>query len=176
MDKGLLEIYTGDGKGKTTAAVGLGIRAAGRGMKVVMIQFLKGGDTGELMFLGDRFENFRIHRFKSTEKFITSMSGTELDELKTISMKGLALAREIMESRKCDILILDEFFGLINHGIADINYALDIAMARPDTMELVLTGRDAPAEFIEIADLVSEIQCVKHPYDEGVEARTGIER
>ncbi len=176
MERGLIQIYTGNGKGKTTAAVGQGIRAAGRGMKVKMIQFLKSGDSGEVLCIGGNIKNFEIHGFKHSGKFIKSMGPDELIGLASETEQGMALAETIMREESCDILILDEFFVVIHNGLMTVEKAISLAASRPGSMELILTGRNAPREFIDMADLVTEMVCIRHPLNRGISARTGIER
>ncbi|MBN2040592.1 MAG: cob(I)yrinic acid a,c-diamide adenosyltransferase [Spirochaetes bacterium] len=176
MEKGLVQIYTGNGKGKTTAAVGLALRAAGRNLKVIIVQFLKHPDTGEVMCLTDKIPEIEIHRFNSQTKFIRVMNDEELDKLKKETESGLDLTRKIITENKCDVLILDECMGVVNNGFISVKDFIELIKSRPETMEIVLTGRDADPELVEIADLVTEMTKIKHPYDLGIAARTGIEK
>lgn len=176
MEQGLIQIYTGHGKGKTSAAVGLGVRAAGRGLSVVMIQFLKGDDSGEVMFFRDNPGNFTIHRFKPVKKFLKALSEDERKDVARETRRGGEMALDFLKNRRCHILILDEFFGALSSGLLDRELAREIVAARPRTMELVLTGRDAPREFLDMADLVTEMKCIRHPLEKGIPAREGIER
>ena len=173
--KGLVHIYTGDGKGKTTAAIGLGIRACGRGFKVLMVQFLKGAETGEMHTLKKLEPDFVLYRGTEIKKFTWNMNAEELrltrKEQEEIFDHALAAA----QNGSCDILIMDELIGAVATGMIQIKAVADFIRNKPDKLELVLTGRDAPAELVELADYVSDIKTVKHPMDKGIPARKGIE-
>ncbi|MGM0652257.1 MAG: cob(I)yrinic acid a,c-diamide adenosyltransferase [Bacillota bacterium] len=176
MEKGYVQVYTGDGKGKTTAALGLGLRAAGRGFKVIMFQFLKGAYSGELdstLLLGGRFT---IIRLGETKKFFGALNEQEKKELREKLQEELKQVEAIMKSEDCDILILDEIMAAIHGDLLTVDQVCQLIDARPHNMELVLTGRRAPQAVIDRADLVSEVRCVKHYMDNGVLARAGIEK
>lgn len=176
MEKGYLQIYTGDGKGKTTAALGLGLRAVGSGLRVVMFQFLKGMHTGELdsvPLLGGRFQ---IIRLAESDKFVSELSAAEKEALRARLAQELDRVREVMENRSCDLLILDEIMAVIKNELLTVEEVCALVDARPPEMEMVLTGRSAPQALIRRADLVTEMTCVKHYLDQGVEARRGIEK
>ena len=176
MQKGYVQVYTGDGKGKTTAALGLGLRAAGRGFKVVMFQFLKGAYSGELdstLLLDGRFT---IVRLGETKKFFGALNEQEKKELKEKLQEELKQVEAILKSEDCDILILDEIMAALHGDLITVEQVCQLIDARPDKMELVLTGRSAPQAIIDRADLVSEMRCVKHYMDKGVPARAGIEK
>lgn len=175
MEKGYVQIYTGNGKGKTTAALGLGLRAVGSGKKVIMIQFMKGSFTGELIsakLLGGQFEIFRIGEQK---KFSWEMTEEEKEELRKQIETELFKVFQILKLQACDILILDEILGTLAGGMLSMEQVLSIIDLKPETMELVLTGRHAPKELITRADLVTEMNPIKHYYDKGVLSREGIE-
>lgn len=170
MNKGLIQIYTGNGKGKTTAALGLAMRAKGAGLKVLLAQFLKGRDTGEL----ESLRKLGIPVIRSdVRKFIPYMNPDELEKCKT--EQGRCFEDVRREAGSYDLVVLDEIFGAISTGMVDKSEAAQFVRSKPEQTEIVLTGRNAPAEFIELADYVSEIQSVKHPYDKGIGARRGIE-
>ena len=173
--KGLVHIYTGDGKGKTTASIGLGIRACGRGFKVLMVQFLKGAKTGEMDTLRKLAPDFMMHRGKGIKKFIWQMTEEEVEEFKKGQQGVFNYAVEAADSGKWDLLILDEILGAVSSNIIDLKVVVNLVKSKPDKLEIVLTGRNAPQELIDLADYVSEIQAVKHPMDKGVPARKGIE-
>lgn len=175
MKKGYVQIYTGDGKGKTTAALGLAMRAVGRGLKVAMIQFLKGVDSGELHSVQRLAPEFIIYRFESSHKFVENMSEEELEQLKREVRRGFDFAAHIMHEKSCDILILDEIMAAIHGNFITTLEVLDFIRAKPEGMELILTGRNVPEEIAEAADLITEMKAVKHYYDKGVKARKGIE-
>lgn len=170
--KGYIHIYTGDGKGKTTAAIGLAIRAAGYGMKTYMGQFMKGQHYGELTALRDHpcitIEQYGdiecVHREEITQKHIDQ------------AQHGLKQARIVMHSRQYDIIILDEINVAVWFNLISTEKVIELLKDRPDNMEVILTGRRAPEALLEMADLVSDIKEIKHYYHHGVNARTGIER
>ncbi len=175
LDKGYIQVYTGDGKGKTTAALGLGLRAVGNGLRVLMIQFLKGWSTGELAAIKGLEPNFKIIRFAETEKFIFQMSKDEKTTLKEKINDELKWLYKELDTNPCDLLILDEILGCIDTGLVDIRTLLDLINKKPGRMEIVLTGRNAPKDIIDRADLVTEMKPIKHYMDKGVAARRGIE-
>jgi len=170
--KGYIHIYTGDGKGKTTAAIGLAIRAAGYGMKTYIGQFMKGQHYGELAALRDHpcitIEQYGdvecVHREEITQKHIDQ------------AQLGLKQARKAMHSHQYDIIILDEINVAIWFDLITVEDVLELLNERPENIEFILTGRRSPKELMEIADLVSEVKEIKHYYTQGVKARTGIER
>ncbi len=176
MEKGYVQIYTGDGKGKTTAALGLGLRAVGSGLKVIMFQFLKGTPSSELdsaPLLGGRFE---IIRLAESAKFFGALDQAEKEELKARLKGEMDRVRKVLENRSCDLLILDEIMGAIHGGLLTVEEVSALVDSRPPSMELVLTGRKAPQELIDWADLVTEMNSLKHYMDRGVGARRGIEK
>jgi len=176
MEKGYVQVYTGDGKGKTTAALGLGLRAAGRGFKVIMFQFLKGAYSGELDSTPLLDGRFTIIRLGETKKFFGALNEQEKKELKEKLQEELKQVEAILKSEDCDILILDEIMAAIHGELITVEQVCELINARPGGMELVLTGRRAPQAVIDRADLVSEMCCVKHYMDKGVQARAGIEK
>ena len=157
----MLHIYTGEGKGKTTAAVGLAVRAAGAGMRVLFIQFLKDCTSSEISQL-DKLGI--ITACFGTGRFVMKVEQRD----KELARKGIALASSI----DSDLLILDEALAALKLGLIKLN---DIKGLIERQGELVITGRDAPRKLIELADYVSEIKKVKHPFDKGIKARKGIE-
>lgn len=173
--KGLVHIYTGDGKGKTTAAIGLGIRAYGRDFKVLMVQFLKGADTGEIHTLKKLEPGFLLHRSKEIKKFTWNMNEEELRETAKIQQDIFNYAVDASMCGGWDMVILDEIMGAVGTGMINLNEVVSFIKERPDNFELVLTGRNAPAELVLLADYVSEIKAVKHPLKKGIPARRGIE-
>ncbi len=172
LEKGLVQVYTGNGKGKSSAAFGLALRAIGRGLKVYIIQFIKGGfDYGEL-YIVDKLPNFTLKAF-GRGKFITEKpAGKEDVEL---AEEALALAEEVVKSGEYDIVILDEINVALNLKLIKIEKVLELIKNKPKHVELILTGRYAPNEIIEAADLVTEMKEVKHPFNKGYQARKGIE-
>jgi cob(I)alamin adenosyltransferase len=172
LETGLVQVYTGNGKGKTSAAFGLALRAIGRGLNVYVIQFIKGGfDYGELHAIKG-FPNLTLKAF-GRGKFVTTRP-PEKEDIQ-LAEKALQLAKEAVESRKYDIVILDEISVALKLELISLEEVLKIVKNKPTTVELVLTGRDAPDELIQAADLVTEMKEVKHPFHKGLKARKGIE-
>ena len=173
--KGLVHIYTGDGKGKTTAALGLGVRACGRGLKVLMVQFLKGAPTGEIYSTKKLEPGFVLQRGTETRKFTWEMN--EAEKAKTAAEQCLIFENAVRaaEGGECDLLILDEALGAISSGMLNKCAVIEFIKGKPENLELVLTGRGATSDLIELADYVSEIKAVKHPAEKGVNGRVGIE-
>jgi len=167
--KGLVHVYTGDGKGKTTAALGLAIRAVGQGMKVAFIQFVKGLPCGE-HFFAKQYNPFEIIQISIGESFKKSK-----EQLSQEARQTLAYAEQEIASGKYDLVILDEIFVAITQGLITVKQVLDLLDAKPGSVELVLTGRKAPPEIIQRSDLVTEMLMIKHPLTEGTSARRGIE-
>jgi cob(I)alamin adenosyltransferase len=171
---GYLQVYTGNGKGKTTAAMGLAFRAAGHGLKTFVAQFLKGQPTGEIDAAKKLDSFIRIEQF-GREGFITIKDSPD-DEDVSRAKAGLSQALEAMRSGDFQIVVLDEVNTAVHFKILPEEDVLDFIDQRPAAVELVLTGRYAPASFIDRADLVTEMKPVKHYFDRGVKAREGIEK
>jgi cob(I)alamin adenosyltransferase len=172
LEKGLVQVYTGNGKGKTTAAFGLALRAIGRGLKVYIIQFIKGGfDYGEL-YIVDKLPNLALKAF-GRGRFVTEKPAEKVDV--EFAEEALVLAEEVVKSGEYDIVILDEINVALNLKLVKIEKVLKLIKNKPKHVELVLTGRYAPNEIVEAADLVTEMKEVKHPFNEGFQARKGIE-
>ncbi len=173
--KGLVHIYTGDGKGKTTAAVGLGVRACGCGLKVLMVQFLKGSGSGELSALKKLEPGFSVYRSEQVHKFTWQMDEAEKTVISERQRELLDYAASQMSANNFDLVILDEIMAVIREGMIRTDEVADLVRNRPEGVELVLTGRNAPKELVDLADYVSEITKVKHPMDKGAPPRKGIE-
>ncbi len=171
----MVQVYTGNGKGKTTAALGLGLRAAGRGLRVKMVQFMKGTDTGELHSVKLLGDNFEIVRFQQTTKFIWSLSKAEREQLRADIQEAWAWVLRAATEGKCDLLILDEILAVIENDLLDLDSVLNLINNRPSHLEIVLTGRNLPLPILEAADLVTEMNEVKHYFHAGIPARRGIE-
>ena len=168
----LLIVYTGNGKGKTTAALGQALRAAGHGFKVCIIQFIKNlKDTGEVKALEALADLVEIHTTGSG----FTWKAKNKDELKKVAEQGWALAREKIMSRNYDMIILDEFTYPLEYNLIDEAEALEFFSEIPPGQHLIITGRGASPALIARADLVTEMQEVKHPYKSGVKAQKGIE-
>jgi cob(I)alamin adenosyltransferase len=171
---GYVQVYTGNGKGKTTAALGLAFRAAGHGLRTYIAQFLKARPTGEIE-AAKRLDPLLIIEQFGREGFITVKEGPDDEDIER-ARTGLAKAREAMLSGKYRIVILDEINTAVHFKILPEAEVMDLLDKRPADVELVLTGRYAPASFIDRADLVTEMTEVKHYFDQGVTAREGIEK
>lgn len=174
-DGGLIHIYTGDGKGKTTAALGLALRCSGHGNRVLLVQFLKSRPTGELKSLS-YLPNIELLRGKETKKFTFQMNAEEKAQVLQDHMALFARVREKCQQEQPDLLIMDEVIGACNTGVFDENALVEFLKTKPGELEVVLTGRKPSDQLIELADYVSEICKRKHPFDRGIPARTGVER
>ncbi|MFH1668208.1 MAG: cob(I)yrinic acid a,c-diamide adenosyltransferase [Candidatus Komeilibacteria bacterium] len=173
---GQIQIYTGDCKGKTTASLGLAMRARGRGFKVAVVFFDKGdfdyGERNSLEKLGIDFWVTGCVRFDSIKKeFRFGVEDEDIAE----GAKGLVIFRQLLKEQKYDIVILDEINSSLALGIVNQEKFLEIMAEKPKNVELILTGRNAPPEIIELANLVTEMKMIKHYFYQGVEAREGIE-
>ena len=166
----MIHLYTGEGKGKTTAAMGLAIRAAGRGRNVVIVQFLKGGDTGELVSL-EHIPNIKVFRNREHYGFFRSVSEEIRSKIIQENNENLKAAL----AAPYDLLVLDEVCAAYNLGALDRELVDDLIRNCPEDTELALTGRNPPQHFCDAADYISQIDKVKHPFDRGVPAREGIE-
>lgn len=175
MKKGYVQVYTGNGKGKTTAALGLGFRAVGRGFKVLLVQFLKAMETGELESIA-RFDNFAVKRLGETKKFSWTLTKEEKDELVNNTQREWKELNQWLQVNPVDVLILDEVMGALKVGLISTQQLADFIDNKPEGMELILTGREVPKEIEDRADLITEMRKIKHYYDQGVPSRDGIER
>jgi cob(I)alamin adenosyltransferase len=172
LEQGIIQVYTGNGKGKTTAALGQAMRACGHGLKVLMIQFMKGSTNYGEVRLAGAIPGFELVQ-SGLPTFVKKFAPSEEDL--RLAAEGLALARKAIKDGACDMLILDEINVAVDYGLVKLEDALALLASRPPAMEIILTGRYAPAEFLEIADLVTEMREVKHHYASGKEMREGIE-
>ena len=171
--KGLIIVHTGPGKGKTTAALGLAFRAVGSGLRVLMVQFLKGswhyGELDAAAVFGDKFV------IRPMGKGFVKLGG-ELDpEHVRAAEEAWAFAREKIFSREYDMIVLDEINYTISYGLLPVGPVVEALQQKPDELHVILTGRNAHADIVELADLVTEMREVKHPYQKGIEAQRGIE-
>lgn len=171
MQRGLVQVYTGEGKGKTTAATGLLVRALGQGMRVLLVRFFKPAEppSGEVLFLegakGLRILNAGVGVFGAAQR----------EELLRSVHDTFAKARQLLAEDGFDLVVLDEINNVLHRGLIDLDEFLGFLDIRPAGTELILTGRNAPAEVVRRADLVSRIEAVKHPCQAGIGARRGIE-
>ncbi len=175
LDKGLVQVYTGESKGKTTAALGQAFRAVGSGYRVYMVQFLKGGPSGELNTVKKLEPDFQIFRFEKDRGFFWTLSDGEKEELAGEIREALDFVRKVFREESCNILILDEIMGVIHNNLISEEEVCDLIRSKPEKMELILTGRDVPQSIKEMAHLVTEMRLVKHPFEQGIGAREGIE-
>lgn len=172
---GLIHIYCGDGKGKTTAAVGLAVRCAGRGNKVLLVQFLKSRDSGELYSLA-KLPDIEVMRGKESKKFTFQMNEEEKSALLIEHNKMFEQVLAKIKNGGYSLLILDEVIGALNAKVFEMPKLIEFLRHKPENLEVVLTGRNPAPELVEIADYVSEMRKVKHPMDKGITAREGIEK
>jgi len=189
---GLVQVYTGEGKGKTTAALGLAFRAVGHGFRVHIIQYLKGRNyAGELFSAQKLAPNLTISQFgrgcrisaliQQGYKKCTGCGncfikdrGVDKEDFEFIEM-AMGQAWDFVDNRKCDILVLDEIGNAIRYGLVTSNQVLELIKAKPADMEIILTGRGISQEVLDAADLVTEMKMVKHPFKKGIPSRRGIE-
>jgi cob(I)alamin adenosyltransferase len=172
LERGLIQVYTGDGKGKTTCALGLALRAVGHGLQVYMIQFMKGRPTGEAAAAARLAPDFTLRSFGRPG--LVNLRSPAPEDLALVQ-DGFSLGRGIIKSGNHDLVILDEINLTLTYGLLPLDEVLDLLRHRPPWVEVVLTGRAAPPELIELADLVTEMHPVKHYYQAGIPARKGIE-
>jgi len=178
LEKGLVQIYTGDGKGKTTAAFGLALRAAGQGNKVLIYQFLKplSLDVGERFALQLGAVRIRVEALDTPWDMSKSLDDEKaVAKMQAAINQALERLAQTAEKRFYNVLILDEIVFCLSKGLAKFEDVKDIIDRRDPAVEIVLTGRGATEELIELADLVTEMKNIKHPFDKGLCARRGIE-
>lgn len=173
MEKGLIQVYTGNGKGKTTASLGLALRAVGHGHKVLVIQFMKGNiNYGELES-SKRLSPYLTIKQMGRETFVSKSNPDPIDI--RLAQDGFALAKKAIAGKEYDIVILDEINVAVDYGLIPLSELLQLIDSKPATVELILTGRNAKPEILEKADLATEMVELKHYYQNGVQAREGIE-
>lgn len=169
MERGLLHLYWGDGKGKTTAAMGLALRALGSGKRVVIVQFLKGGRSGEIPLLEQLGAS--IYRGKAGQKFVFQMNEEEKAATRALQNENLRRAM----AQPADLLVLDEAGSAWELNMIDPDLLKQAVLHRPAGQECVLTAHQAPEWMLEAADYCTEMKCIRHPYQKGIAAREGIE-
>jgi cob(I)alamin adenosyltransferase len=173
LSQGLIQVYTGDGKGKTTCALGLALRAIGQGFQVFMVQFMKGWGTGEALIAARRLApDFTLRHFGRPA--LVNLKNPDPEDLALIR-EAWDLARQVITVGEHDLVILDEINVALAYNLIPLPEALEALRRRPPWVEVVLTGRQAPPELIELADLVTEMRPLKHYFEAGVPARRGIE-
>ena len=171
-NKGLVFVYTGNGKGKTTAAMGQALRAVGHGLKVLVIQFMKGKKYGEVIACEKFLPAITICPC-GLDSFVMSGNPAPVDI--DLAQQGLNLARNALSSGEYNMVILDEINVALDFGLVSVNDVVEMIRGKAANVDVVLTGRYAPPEIIEIADTVSEVNEVKHHYSTGLKERAGIE-
>ncbi len=171
--QGRVIVLTGDGKGKTTSALGMALRAVGSGLTVLMVQFIKAARTGEHEAAARLAPDFEIRQ--AGRGFLPPHGDVPLAEHRRAARDGLALVRDFLEGRRWDMVIADELLTAVALELVMVEEALALLEARPEDVHLVLTGRGAPEEVLARADLVTEMRCVRHPCGEGAGPERGIE-
>jgi cob(I)alamin adenosyltransferase len=172
--QGLLIVHTGNGKGKTTAALGMGLRAWGQGLRVLVIQFIKGNwKYGELKAAERMGPDFVIRQMG--EGFVKGADEETMTDHKSAAAEALQMAKTEIVSGKWDMIILDEINYAVKYGLVPVEQVLELAEAKPALLHLVFTGRDAHPAVIDKADVVTEMKEIKHPYKKGVKAQKGVE-
>lgn len=170
--RGYVQVYTGDGKGKTTAAIGLAVRAAGAGLRVFIAQFIKQGDYSEIKTLKRLSDTITVEQY-GLGRFVDGKPTLEDIDMAT---EGLTRAKQIMLSGEYDVIILEEANVAVKYGLIPVQDLIDVIIAKPEGVEMVITGRNASPLIMDMADLVTEMKPVKHYYNNGVGARLGIEK
>ncbi len=173
--RNLIHIYTGDGKGKTTAAVGLSIRYAGCGGKVIFSQFLKDNKSSEFNIL-NKIDAIQLVLCDELFGFYSKMNDETKEKAKDVYCKYLQKIIDMATKQDIQMLVLDEVIDAYNYNLVDREYFLEFLRNKPDKLEVIMTGRNPEKELLELADYVSEVVKVKHPYDKGIPARVGIEK
>lgn len=174
MSRGLVHVYTGDGKGKTSAALGIALRALGWGLKVSMVQFIKGYPKLGEMMAAERFPGeFDVRQFALD-------LSRDIDEAKVLKRRAQAeeamqYAEAIVTGGLYDIVILDEINNAMHYGLIEVERVLSLIRNKPPLIELILTGRNAPQEIIDAADYATDMKLIHHPYDKSIQARPGID-
>ncbi len=172
LPQGLIQVYTGDGKGKTTCALGLGLRAVGQGLKVYMVQFMKGRETGEARAAARLAPDLTLRAFGRPG--LVNLRSPAAEDL-ALAHEALDLAKALINAGEHDLVILDEINLALTYNLVPLDEVLKMLRERPGWVEVVLTGRQAPPELLALADLVTEMRPIKHYYEAGVKARRGIE-
>jgi len=173
LEQGFIQVYTGNGKGKTTAAIGLAVRALGAGLKVYFVQFMKNYPYGEIKILESLKPNLVLKRY-GTDDFVFKKKPPAAELINEMS-DGLREAKQAMLSGKYDLIILDEILVSIYFKIFSVQDVINFLKEKPHCAEVVLTGRYSPPEINDLADLVSEIREIKHYYQNGIQSRSGID-
>lgn len=174
IENGLVHVYTGTGKGKTTVSLGLALRAMGWGLRVCMVQFIKGyADIGEAKFADMSQGQFTIRQFAIDLSM--GIGAHKVLQRKKQAAQALEYASDVIYSGEYDLVIMDEINNAMHFGLIDPEDVITLMRNKPKHVELVLTGRDAPESIIESADYVTDLQMIKHPYEKGIKARAGVD-
>ena len=175
--RGLVIVNTGDGKGKTTASLGLAVRAAGNGFRVLIIQFIKGrwktGESQSLLKLAPNIQIVRMGMGFTIERLRDPR--IPIEEHEEAATRAFERAREVVLADEYDMIVLDEILGSIKANLIGLDDVLGLIRDKPERLHLVLTGRGAPPELVDAADLVTEMKMIKHPFQQGIKAQRGIE-
>jgi cob(I)alamin adenosyltransferase len=172
LDQGCVQVYTGNGKGKTTASLGLALRAVGRGLKVCVFQFIKGGGRYGEHLAADNLAPLLTIIQTGRPGWVNTK---DITEDRQVAQEAYIQAEKLLTSGEYDLFICDEINGAVGFGLLDVDQVLELIRRKPEKTELVLTGRNADDRVMEAADLVTEMREIKHYYKAGVPARTGIE-
>lgn len=171
-DRGFIYVFTGEGKGKTTAAIGQAVRSVGQGWKVLIIQFIKQIISGEV----EPLKKLGIEIYPMGMGYVGILTDQKEKEIHIqVAEKAFDFAKKKVNGGSYDLLILDEINNSVQLGLLDVSEVIDFLKTKPEKLSVIITGRGAPKEFVEIADLVSEIKDIKHPYEKGAKAKKGIE-
>lgn len=173
-EKGRIHIYCGDGKGKTTAAIGLIVRASGRGKRTLLVRFLKKEDSGELFVL-DAISEVERMKMPDTKGFYWTLKDEEREELKKAYHDAWEVIQKKAVSGAYDLLVMDELMAAYGYGLVPREEVVRFLKEKPEHLEVVMTGRDPDEAILSQADYISEIRAVRHPFEKGVPAREGIE-
>lgn len=174
IENGLVSVYTGPGRGKTTAALGLTLRVLGWGGRVCMVQFIKGfAELGEVKFSAEFADRFVLRQFANDES--PSIRENDVLARREAAEAAMGFAEEAVGGGEYDLVILDEINNALHYNLISLARVIKLIENKPKHVELVLTGRNAPAEVLEIADYVTEMKLVKHPFEKGISARRGVD-
>lgn len=171
-DKGFIYVFTGNGKGKTTAAIGQAVRSVGQGWKVLIVQFIKQIISGEV----EPLRKLGVEIYPMGMGYVGILTDQKEKEIHVqAAEKAFDFAKKKIAEGDYDLLILDEVNNAVHLGLLDVSEVLDFLKSKPEKLSVILTGRDSPKEFIKMGDLVSEVKDIKHPYEKGISAKKGIE-
>ena len=174
IQEGLVHVYTGEGKGKTTAALGIALRAVGWGARVCVVQFIKGySEIGEAKFAAQMPDRLALKQFAID--LTRTIDEADVLERELAAEEAMAWAEQVVSQGEFDVVILDEINNALHYGLIPIPRVLSMIAGRPSHVELILTGRSAPAEIVDAADYVTELRMIKHPFEKGIGARKAID-